>query len=215
MFSYPDDGSKLNSDKVKKSDAASDLLARQMRCQYEKSSNEQEKAKILASVSPIFDRIAEKAGKETGAIAKESFKNPEESFTRSLALSDFTALCPDKLPGMCAKENNTLILESPEWCENVCTILANYKNNADVFNQEVMKFSNLDASIRDKFSAYVWRISLAFGLKGKAEALKMCNNLPEDIRYSCVRQMNSYEIRKMDCGSMAITEKLSTELCGN
>jgi hypothetical protein len=207
VLDIPDSiGNQLNSEQVKKSDHESFLVFKHLRCQYEKSNNDQEKEKIINDANSIFERILAKASDSVKNAAKESFKNSEESFTRNMADSDVMSLCPDRLPQMCAKENNALFQESSGWCEHICSTLSRYKNDAEAFDREVINYKP-----EDEKTSSTWRMALAFNFKGRKEALKMCDNHSKEFRYLCIRELDNFEIRKTDCDK--IPEKLKTELC--
>jgi len=211
VLSIPDDAG-MNSSQVKKNDYDSYVLTRYLKCQYEESNNEQEKEKFFNDAASILDSTLAKEGAgRIATIVKENFKNPEKSFSYRLFLADFDAFCPNELPKMCERENGTMFMESAEWCNNICATLMRYKNDGNSFNREVVDLSNIDASMKDKFFTYGWRLPLTFGLRGKTEALKICGNIPENFHYPCILQISSFEARSINCND--ITNKLKTELC--
>lgn len=190
---------------------ASDVLGRYLHCQYTKSNDEKEKEKIFNEVEPLADYFIGKPGEKANFLAKEYFKDPDKAFLRNVATRNFEIFCPNDLPKMCARENDIFLKKSSEWCDNICTTLKSYKDDMNLFDQEVVKFSDTDSAFENDFIFYGWRIALTFGFKGKDEALELCNDLPADFHLLCLRKVSSYDVRKIDCNNIA--DKMANDLC--
>lgn len=190
-----------------------DLMSKYLLCQYENSNDDNEKDRIFKNEQLIIKQDAIKKEKEKNVISlsEENFKNPSGSFIYVISVDNFQKYCPEKLPQMCKRENGTFFKETDEWCEDICSMFEQYKNNDEYFNREIINFSNMDNTLKNSIVAYVWRINFAFGLKGREAAAELCNKTNDNVRSICLEYIRRVEIRSMKCDGLK--EKVIDGFC--
>lgn len=188
-----------------------DIVSKYLKCLYEKSSDEMEKSKIIDDAMPLISKYTYKKGQSVDPLIIESFKNSEESFTKSVSLGNYMEYCPDKLPEMCKKENGIIFEKSSDWCKNICSILENYKNDRAAYNNEVKKITNIKNVSLQNFNEISWRIPIIFNFDGENEAVRICESFFDEPERVCLRKVNMCRIRKIECDQ--VSDKMYNLIC--
>lgn len=133
------------------------------------------------------------AAKKDDTVAFNDF------LTGMLAIGDLTEICPNRLPDVCAKtvpdslkSSSAKYQRALAWCKDACNLIAQYSENKDKLETEVINFKEWDKSSLIRKEQYNWRTALAYRFGGKEEALKVCNNLATTAdREDCIARVNN------------------------
>jgi len=125
------------------------------------------------------------------------------SFYSSLISVDLGQACPDDLSRICYENreiNESAFPTDKDWCNNICEKLYLYEKNKNKFNEEVINFKDWNEDIPLK-SQYFWRARVAYRFGGEESALKLCDNLPINVKDKnfCIRAVVRDNIKGMEC----------------
>lgn len=131
-------------------------------------------------------------------LTNEYNNNPlaNRSMPKTIAVSEYEKICSGEmlLNKLCLdwltgyqKNNNWLKdTEIKSWCGKLCSRVESYEKDKELYNKEVIKFSNWEKEATILTAQRKYLIAVAYRIGGEEDAKKFCSNLPQNSINDCM-----------------------------